>query len=352
MKKLCKNCGAKVPKNSDICKKCGEPYEYIDLVTLDPEMEKALQVEKPSIMFNVCILILSILIFAYSLMLIYLDYTDGNSGKHNKLPETTVSDETEEPETTDTSAVHYNAVDFIGQPFSEVRKVLGEKYSIKLADTTLVSYVDFPVTLSTTDSSLTDDSVISMVTVTGNAQITPVVTADMTFDELKIVLALNKNAPEFNEEDAFYYVHKTFENDTCQMTADFKFDDASTDKAPIEVKIINSELTVPKVMGTVTGLDDFLNMRSEPLYAADSVHQLYNGDQVEIIDTVTSDDGAEWYKIIFNGSLTGYASSEFIVKNSEIKNAADFEKTDSDEAEETAESEDTEESEDTDETEE
>ena len=34
MKKICRNCGAKVPKKSDICKKCGEPYEYIDLICL------------------------------------------------------------------------------------------------------------------------------------------------------------------------------------------------------------------------------------------------------------------------------------------------------------------------------
>ena len=71
MKKICRNCGAKVPKKSDICKKCGEPYEYIDLIRLDPEAEKALQIDKPSVMNNVCVLILSVLVFAYSLFLIY-----------------------------------------------------------------------------------------------------------------------------------------------------------------------------------------------------------------------------------------------------------------------------------------
>ena len=49
MKKLCRNCGAKVPKKSDICKKCGEPYEYIDLIRLDPEAEKALQIDNPKV---------------------------------------------------------------------------------------------------------------------------------------------------------------------------------------------------------------------------------------------------------------------------------------------------------------
>ena len=128
------------------------------------------------------------------------------------------------------------------------------------------------------------------------------------------------------------------------MTADFKFDDAATDKAPIEVIITNAELTVPKVMGTVTGLDDYLNMRAEPRYAADTVHQLYNGDQVEIINTVTSEDGAVWYEIIYGGSIKGFSSAEFIVKNDEIKNKAE---TETAEAENT--SDDDEETEDTDE---
>lgn len=350
MKKLCKNCGAKVPKKSDICKKCGEPYEYIDLITIDPETEKALQVEKPSIMLNVCLLILSILIFAYSLVLVFLKYTDGKSDRKNKLPDTAVSDTAEEEtDKADTSAVHYNAVDFIGQPFSEVKKVLGEKYSIKLAESTLVSYIDFPVTLSTTDTTLSDDSVISRVIVTDNAQITPVVNADMTYDELKIVLALTKNAPEFNEEDAFYYIHKTFDNDICQVAADFKFDDASTDKAPIEVIISNMELTVPKVMGTVTGLDDYLNMRSEPFYAAESVHQLFNGDQVEILDTVKSDDGSEWYKIKFGEDLIGYSSTEFIAKNSEMNSTPVTEEANGSEEENDEKSEETEDTDDSEE---
>ncbi|MGN0582400.1 MAG: SH3 domain-containing protein, partial [Oscillospiraceae bacterium] len=93
-----------------------------------------------------------------------------------------------------------------------------------------------------------------------------------------------------------------------------------TDKAPIEVTLYSQALITPKIMGTVTGLDDFLNMRTEPLYSADEVHQLYNGDQVEILEEVTSDDGALWYKVLYNDSIMGYSSAEFIVKNSEIKN--------------------------------
>ena len=323
MKKICRNCGAKVPKKSDICKKCGEPYEYIDLIRLDPETEKALQIDKPSVMNNVCVLILSVLVFAYSLFLIYQTFTDknksGNSASSDSSVSDSISEESQIEESSLISDVHYNASDFIGLPFSEVKKTLGEKYIIKVSDSTLIEYKDYSVTLSTTDKSLTDDSVISKVILTGNAQVTPVVRANMTFDDLKTVLALTQSAPELNEQDAFYYVCTTFETDMLQVQADFKFDDDSTDKAPIDVTLYSQALITPKIMGTVTGLDDFLNMRTEPLYSADEVHQLYNGDQVEILEEVTSDDGALWYKVLYNDSIMGYSSAEFIVKNSEIK---------------------------------
>ena len=347
MKKLCRNCGAKVPKKSDICKKCGEPYEYIDLIRLDPEAEKALQIDKPSVMNNVCILILSILVFAYSLFLIYQTITDKSKASDDFSADSSVSDSvSEESQTEDTdmiSDVHYNASDFIGLPFSEVKKTLGEKYIIKVSDSTLIEHKDYSITLSTTDKSLTDDSVISKVILSGNAQITPVVRANMTFNDLKTVLALTQNAPELNEQDAFYYVCTAFETDVLQVQADFKFDDDSTDKAPIEVTLYSQALITPKIMGTVTGLDDFLNMRTEPLYAADEVHQLYNGDQVEILEEVTSDDGALWYKVLYNDSIMGYSSAEFIVKNSEIKNNDPSE--DSSEADESGETESTDETE-------
>lgn len=345
MKKLCRNCGAKVPKKSDICKKCGEPYEYIDLIRLDPEAEKALDIEKPSVMNNVCALILSVLVFAYSLFLIYqtvINKEKDSETTADSVISDTVSDNSDTENSSIISDIHYNAVDFVGLPFSEVKKTLGEKYIIRVSDSTLIEYSDFSITLSTTDKSLTDESVISKIILSGNAQISPVVRADMTFDDLKTVLALSQNAPELNEQDAFYYVSSGFENDMLQVKADFKFDDDLTDKAPIEVILYSQELLTPKVMGTVTGLDDFLNVRTEPLYAANEIHQLYNGDQVEILDEVTSEDGTLWYKVLYNDSIMGYSSAEFIVKNSEIKKHSS-----ESEAEETEDFENTEDNEET-----
>lgn len=328
MKKICRNCGAKVPKKSDICPKCGEPYEYIDMVRLDPELEKNLNVEKPSVMINVCLIILSVLVIAYAALLGYNKYTEQSTEEENSPSEITADADPDvqisEAETP-AEPVLYNAVDFIGKPFSDVKKVLGDKYSIKLSDTTLVAYTDVPVTLSTLDFELTDESVISKVIITGNGQITPAVTADMTFDDLKIVLGFKANAPELNEEDAYYYVREKYTADAKELDLVFRFDDEATDRAPMEVTVEDSSLIVKKVMATVTGLDDFLNLRSEPSYSSDALLELVNGDEVEIIDTYKADDGTEWYQVIYDDRITGYAAAEFIVKNEEIKNIAMFE---------------------------
>lgn len=326
MKKLCRNCGAKVPKKSDICPKCGEPYEYIDIVKLDPETAQMLQVEKPSVMSNVCVIILSVLILAYSGFLFWQKYNEHSDAKKENDPhsDTTVSDEEtpgEETAEEEAEGVQYSAVDFVGQPFSEVKKLLGDKVNIKIsADTTLIEYTDYPLTFVTADNSFSDESPVTKVIITGNGKITPAASADMTFDALRLVLGLVQTTPELNEKDAYYYIHHSFYNDLCQMSADFRFDDESTDKAPIEVVLTDISLNVPKVMGTVTGLDDYLNIRSAPVYSSEAVHQLMNGDQVEIIGEVTSEDGAEWYEIIFEDSIKGFASADYIVKNSEITN--------------------------------
>ncbi|WP_049962785.1 SH3 domain-containing protein [Ruminococcus sp. HUN007] len=324
MKKLCRNCGAKVPKKAEICPKCGEPYEYIDLVRLDPEEEKLIQVDKPSVMPNVCALILSIAAFCYALTLIWMHFKDNTMSEAKKPSEASLTDEVSEPAETapaDFSEVHYNAVDFLGMSFSDVTKLLGDRYSIKISDTVAAEFMDFPVTVSTLESQLTDDAPISKVIVSGNGQISPVASADMTFEELKIVLSLKENAPELNEKDAFYYAHTNFDNGVCKISADFKFDNEAIDRAPIEVILTDISLNVPKVMGTVTGIDqdDVLNMRAEPSYDADSIDELTNGAQLEIIDTVTDSDGNEWYKVK-SGDKEGFVSKEYVVKNDEIRN--------------------------------
>ena len=313
MKKLCKNCGAKIPKKSDVCKKCGEPYEYIDL-ELDPETEKALQIEKPSNMLNICILLVSILVFIYSLVLIFLNFTNQRENSKNKLPQTSVSD-SENSESNDNSSVHYNAIDFIGQPLSEVKKVLGDQYSIRISDTTLIEYINFPVILSTTDETPNDNSIISKVILKDNAQITPSVTANMTFDELRIVLALTQSAPELDEADAFYYVRKVFENDNYQMNGEFKFDNGATDKAPLEVILTCDELINPKVFGMVTGLDEdsWLNVRSQPIIDSEAIIQLYNGDRVEIISEISTEEN-NWFEVETSNGTVGFASAAFISK--------------------------------------
>lgn len=321
MKKLCRNCGAKVPKKAEICPKCGEPYEYIDLVRLDPEEEKLIQVDKPSIMPNVCTLILSTLAFCYALTLLYFQFSEQNSISGEKAPEISVTDETslsEESSEPEVASVYYNAIDFIGKPFSEVTKVLGDRYSIKLSETASAEFTDFPVTVTTLDKQM-DDSFVTKVVVTGNAQISPVASADMTFENLKIVLDLKENAPELNEQDAFYYAHTVFDNGICQISADFKFDNEATDKAPIEVILTDISLNAPKKMGTVNGIDDFLNIRSGASYEAETIHELVNGDQVEILDTVTDDEDQEWFKIRYN-DIEGYVSATYVVRNEDIKN--------------------------------
>ncbi len=345
MKKLCRNCGAKVPKKSDICPKCGEPYEYIDVVRISPEEESIIKVEKPSLMLNICILILAVLVFAYSLMLVYLRYTDRDDDSDDSqgdIPAVTDEVITEnEDSTPDLSMVHYNAIDFPGMTFGDVKKILGEKHVIRITgDGTQIVYDDFNVTLRSLDNPVTDDSLICGVILTGNAQVTPVVTADMTFDQLKIVLALTQSAPELNAQDAYYYVHKTFENDACQMTADFRFDDESADKAPIEVVITDISLSVPKNMGTVAGLDDYLNLREQPSSSAEAITQLVNGDEVEIVESYTSDDGTEWYKVIYDETMTGYVAAEFVVKNTDIKNNDMFSQDESSASDEDSDTED------------
>ncbi len=313
MKRRCKNCGAKLPKKSDICKKCGEEYEYI---VLDPETAKLIEVEKPSSMLHICILLLSIVIFIYSLLLIYFHLSGKNKDDAKSMPalsNSSQSSQTQQPEQEQEEAPYY-AVDFIGMTFKEAKEILGEQYSIKLSDTTLVNYIDHPLTLSTTDKSLTDSSVISKVIAKDSVFVTTQIKADMTYTELKSLLNLSKPSPEFNQEDSYYYAYRASANDNYSVNLSFKFGFDTADQKPMEVIIDCEELTAKKVYGVVTGLDEgsYLNVRREPLYSSESLCQVFEGDTVEFLSEHTSEDGVKWFEISVN-DIKGYSVAEYIV---------------------------------------
>ncbi len=313
MRKICKNCGAKIPKNSDTCKKCGEHYEYIDF-EMDNETKELITVEKKSNMIYICILILSIIIFIYSLVLIYLRFTNKEI-----IKEIPAASESSQDDTSNSSeqTVNYYAVDFIGQTFKEVKNVLGEQYSIKLSAAsgqTLANYINFPIVLSTTDKSLTDDSIISSVTITDNGPVTSQVNAGMTYSQIKSLFDLSKPAPVSDGTDEFFYISHSVANENYTINAKFKFESADTEKPCLAVILTCDALTAEKNYGTVQGLDEgsSLNVRQEPLYDSQSIHQLHEGDVVEILDKVTTEDGALWYEISFNNTK-GYSIAEYII---------------------------------------
>ncbi len=338
MKKICKNCGAKIPRNSDTCKKCGEHYEYIDF-EIDDQTKELITVEKPSNMIHICLLILSIIIFIYSLVLVYLRFTNKEIVKEMPAApdSSSVDSSSSEPE------VNYFAADFIGQTFKEVKNKLGEQYSIKLSASsgqTQASYINYPIVLLSTDKTLTDDSIISSVIVTDNGSVTPQITADMTYSQLKSILNLSKPAPISDGTDEFFYVTNSVANDNYVLTAKFRFESEDTEKPCIAVIVSSDELTAAKNYGTVTGLDEgsSLNVRKEALYAAESLLQLHEGDKVEILDKVTTEDGALWYEVSFN-NVKGYSSAEFIVPDQENTNTDSADATDSSETQISSESE-------------
>ena len=311
--KRCKNCGAKMPKGTDVCKKCGKTYEYIDL---DPESKELITVVKPSNMLHICILILSVIIFLYSLLLIYLNFTNKKVPKTQ--PQSSSSSSSIADSVTDSSAEDkiksdYFAVDLIGKTLKDLKDKFGEQYTIKMADTTLITYVNYPLTFSTLDKTLTDESVISSITVTDAGFITPEVTADMTYFQLSSALNFAKPSPVLNETDSYYYAYRVFENDNYIIQASFKFDDDSIDKSPLSVKLDCEQLTAPNNLGTVTG--DTLSIRTDTFYDADVLHQLVKGDIVEILETVvTDDDTIKWFKVSFN-NMVGYCVADYIQPN-------------------------------------
>ena len=317
MRKICKNCGAKIPNNSDTCKKCGEHYEYIDF-ELDDDTRSLITVEKRSNMIHICLLILSILVFIYSLVLVYLRFTKKEIVK--QIPQAAESSQSDLSSSAQPT-VNYFAVDFVGQSFKDVKKVLGEQYSIKLSVSsgeTQASYLNFPIVLTTTDKTFTDDSIISSVIITDNGSVTPQITADMTYSQIKSTFNLSKPAPVSEGTDDFFYISHSIANENYIVNAKFRFESTDTEKPCIAVILSSDALSAQKKTGTVTGLDEgsSLNVRQEPLYDAQSLQQLHEGDVVEILDKVTTEDGVIWYEISFNNTK-GYSIAEFIVPDEE-----------------------------------
>lgn len=313
MKRICKSCGAKIPKNKSICKKCGEAYVDIEMeLELDEETKALVTVEKKSNMIHVCILLLSILVFLYSLLLIYLHFTNKKITK--EMPSSEITETEEEPE--QKPDVNYNAVSFIGGPFSEVKSKLGDQYSIKkVGDQTLACYINYPVVITTNDSPISDSSVVIAATVTGNGSVSTECTADMTYSQLRSILNITKMelSPDKENPEKFSYTH-LFANDSMTVTAKFTFDTNDVETPCAEVYITNEDLNAKKKYGIVTGLDEgsSLNVRSEALYDADALTQIYEGDKVEILDKAITEDGTVWYQITVN-NITGFSVAEFIV---------------------------------------
>lgn len=313
MKRICKSCGAKIPKNKSICKKCGEAYVDIETeLELDEETKALVTVDKKSNMIHVCILLLSILVFVYSLLLIYLHFTDKKITKEMPSAETTETEEIPDEK----PAAEYNAVSFIGKPFSEVKSKLGDQYSIKkVGDQTLACYINYPVVITTNDSPLSDSSVVIAATITGNGSVSTECTADMTYSQLRSLLNITKMElnPDKENPEKFSYTH-LFSNDSLKVTAKFIFDTNDIETPCAEVYITNEDLNAKKKFGIVTGLDEgsSLNVRSEALYDAEALTQVYEGDKVEILDKAITEDGSVWYQITVN-NITGFSVAEFIV---------------------------------------
>lgn len=75
--------------------------------------------------------------------------------------------------------------------------------------------------------------------------------------------------------------------------------------------------------GTVKQVD-LLYVRSGPGRTHAAVGNLYTGDVVTIHETVTNSSGERWYRIS-KGSLSGYASADYIIVNATYETDAEFE---------------------------
>ncbi|MDO5560303.1 MAG: SH3 domain-containing protein [Oscillospiraceae bacterium] len=312
--KKCKSCGAKMPKGSNVCEKCGSTYDYIDL---DPEEKELLTVDRKSNVIHVCLIILSVIVFLYACSLVFLDVTKKRST--SEAPPS-VSNTTSEPDVTttveDTKTKHY-ALDYIGKTVADLKADFGDQYSIQLSDLTQLKYVDYPFTFCTVDKTISDASVISTIIVSGSGYINPEIKADMTFSQLASALNFTKPAPELNQSDAFYYAYRIMQNDDLEVNTAFKFDNDSPDSSPISITLKCEQLEKAKVYGTVHLDDGTLRMRTGTTYDSEVVHELVEGDVVEILETVmTDDDTIKWYKVSF-GEFTGYSVADYIQINAD-----------------------------------
>lgn len=318
MARRCKNCGAKLPNKSDICKKCGEQY-MDDFSDLDPQTQEMLNVQKPSNVFYVCLIIISVFIFLFALLLIFLNVT-GNKEKYSSsdsADETSISSEVSEPDESSLSESSYYALDFIGKPFSEVKSTLTGDYKIIMGDTIQYSYADFPLLIFSSDSAPNDNSIIAKIIVTDNGVISKDLSADMSYEKIALALGVTDVSPVINPEDGKTFILEKMLSDDVKAT--FVFDSNSSDAVPSQVILQNDELLANTAKGTVVGIDSdsYLTLRSNPNPESSDINHLSNEDRVDILGEETDDNGITWYKVRFAGK-EGYVNSDYIVKDNEI----------------------------------
>ena len=91
----------------------------------------------------------------------------------------------------------------------------------------------------------------------------------------------------------------------------------------ILLSVIPMALAADALTGTVQGLSSgYLKIRKEAPSGAE-IGKLYNGNVVTILDTVVIDN-TKWHKVTY-GTVTGWASGDFIKVNYTYENDADFE---------------------------
>lgn len=318
MARRCKNCGAKLPKKSDICKKCGEQY-MDDFSEFDAETQEMLAVQKPSNVFYVCLIIISVFVFLFALLLIFLNVT-GNKEKYSDskgTDETSILSEISEPDESDLSDSLYYAADFIGKPFSEVKSTLTGDYKIIMGDTIQYDYTDFPLHIYSSDSAPNDNSLIAKIIVTEDGVITPEIKADMSYEKIALILGVTDASPMLNPEDNQTFILEKMITDTVK--AIFVFDSNSSDSVPSQVILQNDALLENTLKGTVFGIDSdsYLTLRSKPDPDAEDIDHLSNEDRVDVLDEMTDDNGTTWYKVNFAGK-EGYVNADYVILDNEV----------------------------------
>lgn len=318
MARRCKNCGAKLPNKSDICKKCGEQY-MDDFNDFDAETQEMLAVQKPSNVFYVCLIIISVFVFLFALLLIFLNVTN-NKEKYSDsktTDDTSIISDVSEPDESSLSNSLYYAADFIGKPFSEVKSTLTGDYKIIMGDTIQYNYADFPLLIFSSDSAPNDNSLIAKIIVTEDGVITPEISADMSYEKIALTLGVTDPSPVINPEDSTTFILEKMLSDTVK--AIFVFTSNSPDAVPSQVILQNDALLVTTTKGTVVGIDSdsYLTLRSNPSSDGSDINHLSNEDRVDILGEETDENGITWYKVNFAGK-EGYVNAEFIVVDNEV----------------------------------